>query len=221
LRSPSNQRWLFAAGAPAAAEAAGFTRRNQRNQDKTVEKTMKAKLLLGPSLGALVLLTLVVPASGATLWTGPTITFTKLNGANPSLAANQDRMTADIWLTRGSSQGLYNASSEAGFAHFLSPAGTQWADGTLANYASLTYHDWNSWAKGVHAGPPSTVGVDAVLHLIPDDTYLSIRFTSWAGAGAGGFSYVRSTMVVPEPSTGLLLVSGLAVVGIFSRHSKR
>jgi hypothetical protein len=94
---------------------------------------------------------------------------------------------------------LYNAKTESSFAHSLSPAGTQWANGTTANYSSLSYTDWNSWAKGVNASPPSTVGVNAVLHLVSEDIYIDIKFTSWgSGAGGGGaFSYVRST-----PGTG-------------------
>ena len=149
-----------------------------------------------------------------TIWNGPLTNFTKINGANPSLAANQDRLTLDVWLTRGSSQGLYNANAEGFYSHFFSPSGTEWANGTLANYASLSYTDWNSWAKGVNAGPPSTVGVDAVLHLIPDDVYLSVKFTSWTSGGAGGgFSYTRSTPgPVPEPSAGLLLLAGLGLI---------
>jgi hypothetical protein len=162
-----------------------------------------------------ILVSLVTAGRGATIWNGPTTNFTKANGANPSLAANQDRLTSDIWLTRGSSQGLYNAETEGFFTHFSSPGGTEWADGLLANYASLTYHDWNSWAKGVHGGPPTTVGVNAVLHLIPDDIYLSVRFNSWTSGGAGGgFSYTRSTPVVPEPSSALLLVGGLGLVAV-------
>src|SRR5690348_3075894 len=89
------------------------------------------------------------PSKAATIWTGPTINFTHLNGSNPSQAANQDRITADTWLTRSSSQGLFNAFDEGSFGHYFSPAGTAWANGSLANYASLTFTDWNSWAKGV------------------------------------------------------------------------
>jgi len=152
------------------------------------------------------------------LWTGPTVTFTKANGANPSLAANQDRLTANVWLTRGSSQGLYNGNQEGSFSHFASPTGTAWANGSLANFASLSYTDWNSWAKGVNAGPPSTVGVNAVAHLISDDIYLSVKFTSWTSGGAGGgFSYVRST--VPEPAAALTFAGAMALVGV--RHRRR
>ncbi len=161
-------------------------------------------------------------AQAATVWNGPNITFTKVNGGNPALAANQDRMTSDIWLTRGSSQGLFNANAEAGFSHFSSPTGTAWANGTLANYASLSYTDWNSWAKGVNAGPSSTVGVNAVLHLIPDDVYLQIKFTSWSSGGVGGgFSYQRSSLQVPEPSAGLLALAGLAIGGLATARRNR
>jgi hypothetical protein len=149
-----------------------------------------------------------------TVWTGTLTNFTKLDFANPTLAATQDRLSANVWLTRGSSQGLYNAKTESFFTHFLSPSGTQWANGSLANYASLAYTDWNTWAKGVNAGPSSTVGVNAVLHLVADDVYLSIKFTSWNSGGAGGgFSYQRSTpTVVPEPSTVMFLALGTSVV---------
>src|SRR5258707_10625432 len=138
-----------------------------------------------------ILLAIAAPLGGSaapTIWSGPLLSFTKANGANGSLAANQDRMTSDIWLARGATQGLFNAETESAFTHFLSPSGTEWANGMLANYASLSYTDWNHWAKGVNPGPPSTVGVQAVLHLIPDDIYLSVQFTSWGGT-PGGFSY--------------------------------
>ncbi len=173
------------------------------------------------------LLGLVIAAplgsKATTIWNGPLLTFSKANYANPSLAANQDRLTSHDWLTRGSSQGLYNARTEPGFTHFSSPADTEWANGSLANYASLTYTDWNTWASGVNPGPPSTVGVNAVLHLLTDDIYLSVKFTSWTSAGyGGGFSYVRSTpSVVPEPAAGLLLLAGLAVAAPVCRRRRR
>ena len=128
----------------------------------------------------------------ATVWTGPTTTFVNDAGSDPSQAVNQDRLTADVWITRGGIQGIYNAATETGFAHFSSPQNTAWSDGTLDNYASLTYVDWDTWAKLQHGGPPSTIGVNAVVHLVSDDIYLSVTFASWGGS-AGGFSYVRST----------------------------
>jgi hypothetical protein len=95
-------------------------------------------------------------------------------------------------------QGIFNAKTETSFAHFFSPAGTAWASGDLTNYASLTYVDWNSWAKFTNAGPRATVGVPAVVHLISDDIYLGVTFTSWGGS-AGLFSYTRTTPHVTPP----------------------
>jgi hypothetical protein len=185
---------------------------------------MSKNLLTKVFVRSLVLLALSAVSAEAvpTIWNGPLTNFTKINFANPSLAANQDRLTGDIWLTRGSSQGLYNANTESFFTHFSSPAGTQWATGFLTNYASLTYTDWNSWAKGVNAGPISTIGLNAVVHLIPDDIYLSVKFTSWTGAGAGGgFSYIRSTpLIVPEPSIASFLAGGFLIMAVRRRFSR-
>jgi hypothetical protein len=163
------------------------------------------------------LLALVTPcfAASPTIWTGPMISFSQAGGSNPSLAANQDRITSDIWITRNTTLGLYNAFDESSFTHFFSPQGTEWATGSLANYASLSYTDWNTWAKNINGGPPNTVGINAVLYLVPDNIYLAIKFTSWGETGAGGFSYMRSTPgVVPEPATTGLVMAGflLAVV---------
>ena len=128
----------------------------------------------------------------ATIWTGPATTFVNLAGSDPTQAVNQDRLTPNVWITRATDFGIYNAKTETAFMHFLSPADTEWADGTTANYSSLTYTDWNTWVKVTHTGPPTTVGLNAVMHLISDDTYLDVQFTSWGGLG-GGFSWQRST----------------------------
>jgi hypothetical protein len=154
---------------------------------------------------------LAISAHAATVWDGPTISFTKTNYANPLLAVNQDRLTANVWITRGSAQGLFNANTESRFNHFLSPAGTEWANGSLENYATLSYTDWNHWARGVNPSPPATVGVQAVVHLIPDDIYLSVKFTSWTAGSfpfshGGGFAYLRSTPV-PEPPNAVTILT--------------
>jgi glucose/arabinose dehydrogenase len=143
-------------------------------------------MLLGLGLAAL----LSGPLSGraTTIWNGP--------GISESDATEPDQMTANVWLTRGASAGLYNAVTETGFTHFFSPEDTEWADGSTANYLTLSYTDWNTWAKGVHAGPPSTVGVPAVVHLKTDDIYVDIMFTSWSVGSS--YSYVRATPAVPN-----------------------
>jgi hypothetical protein len=158
---------------------------------------------------ALVIVFCTFRSGGATIWDGPLITFTEPSGGNGSNPADQDRITPNVWLTRNSTQGLFNAKTETGYSHFASPADTQWAYGALADYASLTFSSWEAW-NGQH--PPSMVGKNAVVHLESEDIYLSVQFLSWGGA-AGGFSYERSTLV-PEPSTVSLAVVGLAIYGI-------
>src|ERR1035437_9290843 len=125
-----------------------------------------------------------VVTKAATIWNGPLV--------SESNATEPDKITANVWITRGGSQGIYNAVTEGGFTHFFSPADTEWADGTTANFASLSYTDWNTWSKNIHGGPPNTVGVNAVVHLITDDIYIDITFTSWGGVG-GAYSYQRAT----------------------------
>jgi hypothetical protein len=137
------------------------------------------------------LLATVTSTRAATIWNGPAI--------SESNATEPDKITANVWLTRGGNQGLYNAATESGFTHFLSPADTEWADGTTADYATLSYTDWNTWAKNIHGGPPGTVGVNAVVHLISDDIYIDITFTSWSQGAA--YSYERSTPAVVAPPT--------------------
>ena len=167
-------------------------------------------------LAALAVTALTALQAGATeIWNGPLMTFTNVVGADPTLPSSQDRITLNVWLTRGAIRGLYNAAVESSYSS-LSPVGTEWAYGELPNYASLSYQDWVVWNTNK---PPSMVGQDAVLHLIPDDTYLAIRFTFW-NVGSGGFSYSRSTPPVPEPSSALLMLAGIAAFAGVGRYQK-
>ena len=171
------------------------------------------------------LLLIIILASTAvvaqTTWDGPTMTFTKANNANPTLEANQDRITSNVWLTRGNSGGqIYNAKTESDSSKISSPADTQWAFGTTANLGSLTFASFRGTSK-----PQNAVGQNMVLHLVTDDIYIDIKITSWTSGSTsgGGFTYQRSTdpslsiedydkpvlSVYPNPSTSFLRVSGL------------
>jgi hypothetical protein len=168
------------------------------------------------SLVALLLVTLNSTALAApTIWDGPSLTFTKVGFADPTLPENQDRITDNVWITRGGTGGIYNAAVEASYDMIgnTSPSGTLWAFGTTDNLDSLVF---GTWRTTVSNNPPGSLNRDMVLHLVEDDIYLDLRFLSWGGQPQGGsFSYVRSTgTVIPEPST-IAMVAGafVAVVG--------
>ena len=137
-----------------------------------------------------------------TVWNGPTITFTKAASGNVNLAANQDRITASTWITRGNVQGIFNIApgKETFYTHNSSPSNTEWATGSLANYASLVYKSWEEWAGG-KPNVDDIAGKSAVVHLIAENIYLGITFLTWGvGGGSGGFfSYQRTTAGTPAP----------------------
>lgn len=164
-----------------------------------------------------------------TIWDGPTMSFTKVDYANQNLEANQDRITPNVWLTRGADNVLFNVVSQtaAPSSGFNSPLDTEWAEGTTANFNQLTYTDFKTSAPLAGNGKRKVIQMvdkDYVLHLISDNIYIDIKITSWtSGQAGGGFSYQRSTdpslniqdnmksilSVYPNPSTSFLHVNGL------------
>jgi hypothetical protein len=151
--------------------------------------------------------------AAATIWDGPVLSFSKPDGADWTREAYQDRLTPDVWLTRASNRGLFNIARETAYTQASSPVETEWAFGSLADYASLTFTNWEAWNG---RRPPDMVGREAVMRLVSEDVYLAIRFTSW-GVASGGFSYERSTpAVVPEASATVLLGAGLALRGLYA-----
>ena len=138
-----------------------------------------------------------IASQAATIWIGPNLSFTRPDGADHTLPVNQDRLTSNVWMTRGPIQGLLNIKQETAYTHNSSPADTEWASGTTADVGSLTFNNWETWARSI-GSIPSIVGVNAVLHLKTDDIYLDIKFTSWSSRSGGGFAYIRSTGPPPE-----------------------
>src|SRR5882757_1268144 len=74
------------------------------------------------------------------VWTGPNITFSKVGSNLPTLPASQDRLTSNVWLTRGSSEGMFNIAPghEASYIRFTSPDDTQWATDVMAENVGQT-----------------------------------------------------------------------------------
>lgn len=125
-----------------------------------------------------------------TVWSGELITFTKADGSDPNDESNQDRLTSNVWITRGNGGGqIYNAAVNSGANKELSPVGTEWAVGLLEDRATLTFENFRSAVTK----PQEVVDTNLVVHLIEDDIYLSVVFTSWSVGQKGGFQYQRST----------------------------
>ena len=126
----------------------------------------------------------------ATVWTGDVVNFSKADGADPTLAANQDRITDKVWITRDNEGGqIYNRILESTSDKVTSPLGTAWSEGALDDYASLTYTSFRT-ATGK---PKNAVGKTYVVHLTEENIYLSVKLTSWSQGKAGGFGYERSS----------------------------
>lgn len=164
------------------------------------------------TLFAVWLMSAAMATAAPMVWSGLTTNFTK----NPfEIPLPVDQITPSVGLTRGSSQGLYNASQEGFFSSYVSPADTEWATSynnptetiSATNWAALTFADWTSAYGGGGLLATNITQLDAVVHLITDDIYLDLRFTSWDSQppSGTGFSYLRST---PEPASILLLAVG-------------
>ena len=128
--------------------------------------------------------------TGPTLWTGAATTFNKSDGSNPNLEDNQDRITENVWITRGNTGGqIFNIAINNSADKTESPVGTEWAIGTLEELDNLTF----DYFRNAISRPKTVVGKNLVLHLIEDDIYIYVKFTSWSQGKRGGFSYERST----------------------------
>jgi hypothetical protein len=132
----------------------------------------------------------VDPEPEYTIWNGGKITFEKADGADPTSALAQDRITDLVWITRGNSGGqIYNIAKETIYDKDKSPLGTKWAIGTLQQIDQLSFDDF----RATVGSPKDVVGKNLVLYLQDHNTYLSVKFTSWSSGNKGGFAYERST----------------------------
>ena len=165
-----------------------------------------------------------------TIWGGSEITFTKANNADFTQAQHQDRITADVWLTRSNSGGaLINYNQESSYYRGTSPLGTLWAEGSTSS-TDLSFDDFRAFdgtSGGSGSGSNSPpMNQPLVLKITngttdeSDDIHIDIMFSFWQSGrtGGGGFTYTRSTdpnlsaafkdaidvFVYPNPTTGLI-----------------
>ncbi len=155
---------------------------NVKNLFKTAVSSVSICLLFFGTLSA--------SAQSQGIWKGPSITFTKADLADWTQAANQDRLSDSVWLTRQDTKSIFNIKANSGYVAG-SPKGTLWSMGTTADIATLTFAEWTT---AVNNKPNNAINKDMVLFLEHDSIYIDIKFTSWSGGGpGGGFEYIRST----------------------------
>ncbi|NUN70170.1 MAG: T9SS type A sorting domain-containing protein [Bacteroidetes bacterium] len=131
-----------------------------------------------------------------TVWksTNGTVTFTKAAFADWKLAANQDRISDSVWITRSNTQSIFNIRKDTSYAS-NAPSGTLWALGTTDSFATLSYKSFVTLSGG---SPQGLIGKNLVLHLVAENIYLDLKFVTYAGGNTGGgFSYTRASKPGP------------------------
>ena len=126
---------------------------------------------------------LVVPNS--------TTSFTKQDFASVNDESNQDRITDNVWLTRGATRGLYNIAQEGSYIN-SSPAGTGWVSQSTQD-ALATSAVYSTW-RNAHGGcPPCMIGNTYSMKTLGDNRYFDVQLLDWTENGNGGrFSYTRT-----------------------------
>ena len=122
-----------------------------------------------------------------------TVVFTKSDSVDWTLPENQDRISANVWITRKHNQSIFNIAQEDGYSGAAgSPTGTLWADTTTAAADAGSYTNF----VGMHGGSPQSIINDTIsLYLPQDSLYFDVVFTSYTGQNnGGGFSYIRTSV---------------------------
>ena len=122
-----------------------------------------------------------------------TVVFTKADSADWTLPDNQDRISANVWLTRKHNQSIFNIAQEDGYSGAAgSPIGTLWADTTTAAAEAGSYTNF----VGMHGGSTQSIINDTIsLYLPQDSLYFDVVFTFYTGQNnGGGFSYIRTSV---------------------------
>ena len=132
--------------------------------------------------------------TGPTIWNCPEITFTKEDGTDHTLSQNQDFFTENVIITRTTTGGqIFNfANNDSPLDANNVPSGVEWAIGRTDDLPNLTF---GGFREIIGRPRVNIVGLELVMHLIEDDIFLNITFTSWSRGnnGRGGFSYTRAT----------------------------
>ena len=139
------------------------------------------------------------------------VTFVLVDGADNTLPENQDHITENVKLTRGSNGALFNIAIETEYVEGVSPANTSWSYGAteITNLDGVTY---TSLYDAVGDNFSDISGETYSMNIVSTDKYFDVTFNSWTtgggnaegGSATRGFSYTRVAVEVhiepEEPS---------------------
>jgi hypothetical protein len=134
----------------------------------------------------------------------PDVYFAKENWVDWTLPENQDRITDNVWLTRGNGPDpIFNYAQHPDGFSFDNDPYVEWALGPIddlltgfGNFQDILNNnvDWEM------NGCPGCIGlieqqIPLTLHLIAEDLYLEFYFQSWGHyINGGAFSYTRTSI---------------------------
>ncbi len=130
--------------------------------------------------------------NGQTIWTGEKIVFSKSGDDNPTQEKYQDRITDQVWLTRGEGGGLYNLKTEEQ-ATKNSPIGTLWAYGPCQDMDDLEFKTQKEQAKECGRYQYMS-GETFCVYLEEEKIYVEFQITTFDRKSKGSnIQYVRNS----------------------------
>ena len=121
-----------------------------------------------------------------------------------------DDSTAQVGITRGNNNGIYNPFTEEGWNSNVSPEGTLWnIDGwnDLSNLTTRTYTNLYAAFDGNLGN--KIVGTECIMYVASIEKYYAVKFLSWTqGGNGGGFSYVRYEIDQTKLNEGIKFADG-------------
>lgn len=186
---------------------------------------MNTRSTIPPFLATVLLafVAMLMPSARAQIiWNGPTINFSGGASALISVPPADVIIPGAVSLTRHGNGWLYNTNVDAcAQCAAGTPSDTEWAFGALSDYASLTYETMDvlraneanfDFGAILVTVPPSPM----VLHLINQNIYIQVTFTSWPQHGVGTFAYTRTTPAAAPPPTPTVSITNPAPNAVFA-----